>query len=191
MVASAASVRDAILIGALLAAGVLLLFLRSLKVTLIAVVVVPTVLAITVLLLSLLNMSFNVMTLGGMAAAVGLIIDDAIVMTEHIVRRLRERRDARRRTRPCAHAATEFLRPLAGSSAATLVIFAPLAFLTGVTGAFFKALSITMAGGLFISFVVTAVGVPLLAGVFLGEKEARHEDGGRFSSAPEGALRPR
>jgi CzcA family heavy metal efflux pump len=181
VMASAASVRDAILIGALLAAGVLLVFLRSLKVTLIAVVVVPTVLAVTVLLLSLLNMSFNVMTLGGMAAAVGLIIDDAIVMTEHIVRRLREQRDAAQAGATVRHAATEFLRPLAASSAATLVIFAPLAFLTGVTGAFFKALSITMAGGLFISFIVTAVGVPLLADLFLGEKEARHDDGGRFT----------
>ena len=183
VVASAASVRDAILIGALLAAGVLLVFLRSLKVTLIAVVVVPTVLAVTVLLLSLLNMSFNVMTLGGMAAAVGLIIDDAIVMTEHIVRRLRERRTDGPVGETVRRAATEFLRPLAGSSAATLVIFAPLAFLTGVTGAFFKALSITMAGGLAISFVVTAVGVPLLAGAFLGEKDAAHEEGGRFAQA--------
>ena len=181
VVASAASVRDAILIGAVLAAGVLLLFLRSLKVTLIAVVVVPTVLAITVLLLSLMNMSFNVMTLGGMAAAVGLIIDDAIVMTEHIIRRLRERRGQGVVQETVREAATEFLRPLAASSAATLVIFVPLAFLTGVTGAFFKALSVTMAGGLFISFVITAVGVPLLAGTFLGEKEANHKEGGRFS----------
>ena len=183
VVASAASVRDAILIGALLAAGVLLAFLRSLKVTLIAVLVVPAVLAITVLLLSLLNMSFNVMTLGGMAAAVGLIIDDAIVMTEHIIRRLRERRESGSVEETVRHAATEFLRPLAGSSAATLVIFAPLAFLTGVTGAFFKALAITMAGGLFISFVVTAVGVPLLAGALLGEKEASHKEDGRFGEA--------
>ena len=183
VVASAASVRDAILIGAVLAAGVLLLFLRSLKVTLIAVVVVPTVLAITVLLLSLMNMSFNVMTLGGMAAAVGLIIDDAIVMTEHIVRRLRERRRHGAVPETVREASTEFLRPLAASSAATLVIFAPLAFLTGVTGAFFKALSITMAGGLFISFIITAIGVPLLASAFLGEKEANHEEGGRFNDA--------
>ena len=181
VVASAASVRDAILVGALLAAGVLLVFLRSLKVTLIAVAVVPTVLAMTVLLLSLTGQGFNVMTLGGMAAAVGLVIDDAIVMTEHIVRRLRERRDAPPAEGTVRHAATEFLRPLAASSAATLVIFAPLAFLTGVTGAFFKALSITMAGGLFISFVVTAVGVPLLADVFLGDREAHQPEGGRLA----------
>ena len=183
VLASATSVRDAILIGALLAAGVLLVFLRSLRVTLIAVVVVPTVLATTVLLLSLLGMGFNVMTLGGMAAAVGLIIDDAIVMTEHIVRRLRERRAAATPDETVRQAAAEFLRPLAGSSAATLIIFAPLAFLTGVTGAFFKALSITMAGGLSISFLVTAIGVPLLADTLLGEKEARHDEDGRLARA--------
>ena len=89
MVDSAASVRDAILIGIGLAVLVLFAFLRNLKITLIAAVVVPAVLAATVVLLYALDMSFNIMTLGGMAAAVGLIIDDAIVMIEHIVRRLR------------------------------------------------------------------------------------------------------
>ncbi len=89
IVASATSVRDAVLIGVVLAAIVLLLFLRNLKITLIAALTVPIVLAITALLLYLLGQSFNIMTLGGMAAAVGLIIDDAIVMSEHIVRRLR------------------------------------------------------------------------------------------------------
>jgi CzcA family heavy metal efflux pump len=164
--AAAASVRDAILIGVGLAALVLLVFLRNLRVTAIAVVVVPAVLAITVVVLYLLGMSFDIMTLGGMAAAVGLIIDDAIVMIEHIERRLADLHAegggggvARR----IEHAATEFLRPLAGSSAATLVIFAPLAFLSGVTGAFFKALSLTMASALAISFVVTWLAVPLLA----------------------------
>ena len=92
VVDSAASVRDAILIGVALAGLVLLLFLRSLKITLIAMITVPAVLAATVVLLYALGMSFNIMTLGGMAAAVGLVIDDAIVMSEHIVRRLSEAR---------------------------------------------------------------------------------------------------
>ncbi len=92
IVASAASVRDAIGIGVVLAALVLFVFLRSLKITLVAMLVVPAVLASTVLLLTVLDMSFNIMTLGGMAAAVGLVVDDAIVMIEHIMRRLRERR---------------------------------------------------------------------------------------------------
>ena len=87
---SAKSVRDAILIGIVLAAIVLFVFLRNYKITIISIVVVPTVLATTVTLLALFGMGFNIMTLGGMAAAVGLIIDDAVVMIEHIVRRLRD-----------------------------------------------------------------------------------------------------
>jgi CzcA family heavy metal efflux pump len=175
VVDSAASVRDAILIGVLLAAIVLWIFLRSLKITLIAVLVVPATLAATVVLLYVLHMSFNIMTLGGMAAAVGLIIDDAIVMTEHIVRRLHG-------TGADHHgqvmlAAREFTQPLVGSSASTIVIFLPLAFLSGVTGAFFKALSLTMAAALVISFLITWLAVPLLADHFLGTKDAEpHPD---------------
>ena len=178
--ASAASVRDAILIGIALAAVVLFVFLRNWKITLIAIAVVPATLATTVVLLRVLGMSFNIMTLGGMAAAVGLIIDDAIVMIEHIVRRLRGA-DAHREGL-VMEAAHEFRKPLVGSSSATLVIFAPLAFLSGVTGAFFKALSITMAAGLLISFIITRLAVPILADRLLGEQDAGHEEGGRFGT---------
>jgi multidrug efflux pump subunit AcrB len=176
--ASAASVRDAVLIGIGLSAAVLLLFLRNLKVTLIAIVVVPAVLASTVVLLYVLGMSFNIMTLGGMAAAVGLIIDDAIVMIEHIMRRL-QGGEGEVHKRVMA-AALEFLRPLAGSSASTLVIFVPLAFLSGVTGAFFKALSLTMAAALFISFLVSWLAVPLLADRFLNARDAEHAPDSRL-----------
>lgn len=173
---SAKSVRDAIAIGIVLAAIVLLIFLRSIKITLVAVLIVPAVLATTVLLLNVLNMSFNIMTLGGMAAAVGLIVDDSIVMIEHIIRRLRERSDDLAHT--IREAAIEFTSPLAGSSAATIIIFAPLAFLSGVTGAFFKALSLTMASGLLISFLLAWLAVPLLAEHLLSQKDAAKEDGG-------------
>jgi CzcA family heavy metal efflux pump len=175
VVDSAASVRDAILIGVLLAALVLWLFLRNWKITLLAILVVPATLAAAVVLLYVLNMSFNIMTLGGMAAAVGLIIDDAIVMTEHIVRRLHGA-GADHHGRVMA-AANEFTQPLVGSSASTIIIFLPLAFLTGVTGAFFKALSLTMAAALVISFFITWLAVPLLADHFLGEADAEpHAD---------------
>ncbi|NDU85006.1 MAG: efflux RND transporter permease subunit [Ferrovum sp.] len=177
VVDSAASVRDAILIGIALSAGVLLLFLRNIKITLIAIIVVPAVLSSTVVVLYALGMSFNIMTLGGMAAAVGLIIDDAIVMLEHIVRRLRESPEDHH-GRVMA-AAIEFTKPLAGSSAATLVIFIPLAFLSGVTGAFFKALSLTMAASLLISFLITWFAVPILADHLLQAKDASQEEGGR------------
>jgi CzcA family heavy metal efflux pump len=179
VIAAASSVRDAIVIGAILAALVLFAFLRNVKITLIAIVVVPAVLAATVVMLYAFDMSFNIMTLGGMAAAVGLIIDDAIVMTEHIVRRLRGAHGPHH-GRVMA-AALEFIRPLAGSSASTVVIFVPLAFLGGVTGAFFKALSLTMAGGLVISFFVTWLAVPLLADRWLDERDANQKEGGRIS----------
>ncbi len=180
IIASEHSTRDAILIGMILAAFVLLIFLREWKVTLIATLTVPAVLVATILLLYVLKMSFNIMTLGGMAAAVGLIIDDAIVMVEHIVRRVRASHGGDPRARVLS-AATEFTNPLAGSSAATIIIFTPLAFLSGVTGAFFKALSLTMAASLIISFIVAWLAVPILCAAFLKRKDAEIEEHGAFS----------
>jgi len=177
---AAGSVRDAILIGIVLAGLVLFAFLRNARVILVAMIVVPATLAITVLLLDLLHMSFNMMTLGGMAAAVGLLVDDVIVMLEHIMRRLRDGSGGSVRER-IAGAAWEFTRPLTGSSAATVVIFLPLAFLTGVTGAFFKALSLTMASALVISYLLTWVAVPLLAEWLIDERHAGEHPPGRVS----------
>jgi CzcA family heavy metal efflux pump len=169
--ASAGSVRDAILIGIVLAGLVLLVFLRNTRVILIALLVVPATLAITTLLLKALGMSFNMMTLGGMAAAVGLLIDDVVVMLEHIMRRLHGMTGHVHER--IAFAAREFARPQTGSSLATIVIFLPLAFLTGVTGAFFKALSLTMASALVISYLLTFIVVPLLAERLIDERHAQ------------------
>jgi multidrug efflux pump subunit AcrB len=178
VLAAASSVRDAIFIGVVLAALVLLLFLRSWRITLLAVMIVPASLAAAVLVLSLLGMSFNIMTLGGLAASVGLVIDDVIVMIEHIVRRGAAERGGALR------AGVEFLPPLTGSSAATLIVFAPLGFLTGVTGAFFKALSVTVAAALLASWLLTAFAVPLLAGLMLsGAAEHEPNRGGRLAVA--------
>src|SRR3984957_14094063 len=162
---SAGSVRDAVLIGLVLAAIVLILFLRSWRVTLIAVLVVPATLATAILVLSLFGMSFNIMTLGGIAAAVGLLIDDVIVMVEHIARRAGAQVAGGGAGSGAAvlPASREFLRPLTGSSLATLIVFLPLSFLSGVTGAFSQALSITMAAALAISYLMTAFVVPVLA----------------------------
>jgi CzcA family heavy metal efflux pump len=179
--AAATSVRDAIMIGVVLAALTLFAFLRNWKITAIAVALVPVVMAATILLLDVFGMGFNIMTLGGMAAAVGLVIDDAIVMIEHIVRRMREGGAKAFHGRVMA-AALEFTRPLAGSSAATLIIFVPLAFLSGVTGAFFKALSVTMASALFISFMVTWLAVPILCDRWLKPKDAEEHSETRFAA---------
>lgn len=177
--ASASSVRDSVLIGIVLAALVLLAFLRDVRITLIAIVVVPSVLAATMLVIFVLGLGFNLMTLGGMAAAVGLVIDDAIVVVEHAARRIAEARSrgAEARLDRALAAAREFTTPLVGSSLSTVIIFAPLAFLSGVTGAFFKALSLTMAAALVISFLVAWLVVPLLAGRLLRREESEEVEG--------------
>jgi len=177
---SATSVRDAILIGLGLAGLVLLTFLRSFRVTLVAMLVVPATLATTALLLFTLGMTFNIMTLGGIAAAVGLVIDDVITMIEHLARRAGA---AGAGDDVVLAAGREFLPPLTGSSMATLLVFLPLAFLSGVTGAFFKALSLTMAAALVISYGLTALAVPVLTRLIVDFK--RWKDPG---AGPEGRV---
>jgi multidrug efflux pump subunit AcrB len=159
---SIGAVAEAIGIGLVFAGLVIIGYLRNWRVTLVAMIVVPLSVLITVLLLSLLGMSLNIMILGGIAAAIGLLIDDVIVMIEHIARRAGVPGLAQ------AHAAVlpaaqEFFSPLLGSSLATIIIFLPLAFLSGVAGAFFKFLALTMASALVISYLLTAFTVPLLA----------------------------
>ena len=164
------SVRDAIIIGTLLAGIVLFLFLRSMRFVLIVAIVLPSVLAVSALLMSVLGMSLNIMTLGGMAAGVGLIVDDVVVMLEHITRKLSEIAE------PALDAAAEMARPLIGSSLATIIIFTPLAFLSGVTGGFFKALAVTMASALSISMIFGLSVVPLLAKRFSKAEDAERAE---------------
>ena len=180
---SVSSVRDAILIGLVLAGLVLFAFLRSLRVTLVAMLVVPATLATTVLLLFTLGMTFNIMTLGGIAAAVGLVIDDVITMIEHLARRAGASAAQDGAEDVVLAAGREFLPPLTGSSMATLLVFVPLAFLSGVTGAFFKALSLTMAAALIISYGLTALAVPVLTRLIVDFK--RWKDPGE---GPEGRV---
>ena len=174
IVSSAKSVRDAIFIGVVIAALVLFVFLRNYKITLITMLIVPSAIAIAVLLLYVLHLSFNIMTLGGIAAAVGLVIDDNVVMCEHIVRRLREVREQAPHER-VVWAAREFTQPLMGSSASTIIIFLPLAFLSGITGAFFKSLSVTMASTLIFSFLLAWLVTPVLASWWLRDKDGAPE----------------
>jgi multidrug efflux pump subunit AcrB len=178
--ASAIGVRDAVLIGVALAALILLLFLRNWRMTLIATISVPVVLAITALVLYALGQSFNIMTLGGMAAAVGLIIDDAIVVSEHIIRRLHKPVGTVPDT--VLNAANEFSRPLSGSSLSTIIIHIPPVFLLGVFGSFFAALSLSMATSLIVSFFIAWLFIPVLAVRFL-EGVPESEGHGRIATA--------
>ncbi len=171
---AANAVRDAILLGAVLAGLVLFLFLRSARLMIITGLMLPAVLAATCLALYVLGMSFNMMTLGGMAAAVGLVVDDAVVMLEHMMRRMQE---GVAKTAPALlEAAAEMAKPLFGSTGATIVVFLPLAFVTGVTGGFFKALAITMTAALAVSLLYARYVVPLVAARWLQPSDAEAAD---------------
>lgn len=174
VVGAANAVRDAILMGALLAGIVLFVFLRSGRLMVITGLMLPAVLAATCLLLFAFGMSFNMMTLGGMAAAVGLVVDDAVVMLEHMMRRMQEQRLTE--PGPLLAAAAEMGMPLLGSTTATIVVFLPLAFISGVTGGFFKALAITMVAALIISLLFARFVIPLVAAHWLREKDAESAD---------------
>ena len=182
--AAAGSVRDAILLGALLAGGVLFLFLRSLRLMLVTALLLPATLGAACLILFVMGMSFNMMTLGGMAAAVGLVVDDSVVMLEHLIRRFEQAKAGSGRA-ALLPAAGEMARPLIGSSLSTIVIFVPLAFLGGVTGGFFRALAVTMVAALVISLLFALFIAPLLAKSWLREKdvEAAHRADALMSRA--------
>lgn len=161
-----ASVRDAMLIGAALAVIVLLLFLREWRITAISASAIPLTLVITVLMMRLFGQSFNLMTLGAMAIAIGLVIDDAVVITENIVRHLQFERERRLAIRG---ALQELIWPVTTSTLTTVVVFLPLGLLTGVTGQFFSALSLTLTVSVLVSLVLAITLIPLLSEQWLHE----------------------
>ena len=172
---SIASVRDAICIGLFLACVVLFLFLRDWTSSLVAGLVIPVTVAVTILTLWAIGQSFNMMTLGGLAAAIGLVIDDAIVMVENIVLH----RDAgERRTEAVRKALQELTKPLIGSTITPVVVFLPLVSVSGVTGTFFRALAITMTAALLTSLALALTWTPGLSFVLLhdrGNNTAQHD----------------
>ncbi len=176
---SIAAVRDSMLIGIALAMLVVLLFLKSWRLTLVVLIIVPTTVAVTFLCLGALGKTINIMTLGGIAAAIGLIIDDSIVIIEYVFTRFARLDRASRTPAGFAQAADEGIRSLMpaiiGSTASTIVIQIPLAFLGGVTGAFFASLSITMVCALTISFLLSITLAPLLASRLLRDRDIDRE----------------
>ena len=173
------SVRDAILIGLGLACVILFLFLGDWTSSLVAGLVIPVTVALTVLVLWTMGESFNLMTLGGLAAAIGLVIDDAIVVVENIVL---HRDHGESRADAARLALKEIATPLVGSTITPVVVFLPLISVTGVTGSFFRALAITMTVALLISLLLAVTWTPALSLVFLRERKAiqtSHEEQGR------------
>ncbi len=164
---SISSVRDSIIIGLLLSVGILYAFLRNWGTTFVAIVVIPVTILVTFLAMYLAGLSFDLMTLGGVAAAIGLVIDDAIVVVENIYTHM-----ARGQTRiEAVHTAvSEITVPIIGSTITPVVVFLPLTLLTGVTGVFFRSLALTMSVALLTSLVLALAFTPVLAERFVRAK---------------------
>jgi len=162
------SVRDAMLVGAALAVLVLLLFLRHGRITAISAASIPLTLAITVFVMSVLGQTFNLMTLGAMAIAIGLVIDDAVVITENIARHLAL---GGARVRAIREAVQELIWPVTTSTITTVVVFLPLGLLQGVVGQFFAALATTLTVAVLVSLLLALTLIPLLAEQFVTPHE--------------------
>jgi CzcA family heavy metal efflux pump len=162
-----ANVRDAIVIGGLFSVLILLVFLKSLRATLIASLSIPLSLIITFVFLYLMGDTLNLMSLGGLAVAIGLIIDDTVVVIENIARHLAEGQTG---DDAVDLASKEISGAVIGSTLTTILVFLPLAFVRGVVGQFFQSLSLALTVALLVSMVVSLTIIPVLAARFLGRR---------------------
>ncbi len=172
------SVTDALWIGLLLAIVVAIMFLRSFKASATILITIPITLSLTMLALYAMGQTFNIMTLGAIAASIGLIIDDAIVVVEQIHRTHEEHPEEDSNTL-VQKAINYLLKAMVGSSLSTIVIFLPFMLMTGVAGAYFKVMTNTMIITLICSFFVTWLLLPvvyLFLSQFIKTKNLQHYD---------------
>lgn len=155
------SVSDSLWIGLLLAIVIVILFLRSFKASSSVLLTIPVTLGLTLIMLYAFGYTFNIMTLGAIAAAIGLIIDDAIVVVEQIHRTHEENPDKKPKE-IVGQSISYLLKSMIGSSISTIVIFIPFLLMSGVAGAYFKVLTNTMIITLVCSFIVTWIGLPVI-----------------------------
>jgi CzcA family heavy metal efflux pump len=178
------NVRDAILVGGALAVAVLFFFLRSWRVTLIAALTLPLTVLTTFVFMKLFGETINLMSMGGLAVAIGLVIDDAVVVVENIHRHLAQGHAER----AVDDATAELVAPVVGSTLTTVVVFAPLGLLSGVVGQFFKALSITLSISVLVSLALALTLIPILARWAAGRESEAHGSGDRLARRYGAAL---
>ncbi|HEY4155648.1 MAG TPA: efflux RND transporter permease subunit [Puia sp.] len=167
---SVRSVKDSLWIGLLLAIFVSILFLRSLKASATILFTIPVTIALSILCIYGVGYTFNIMTLGAIAASIGLIIDDAIVVVEQIQRTHEEYPEEP--SSVLVQKAIRYLFPaMVGSSISTIVIFIPFEWMSGVAGAYFKVLTNTMILTLVCSFFVTWIGLPVIYLLLTGKNK--------------------
>ncbi|HEX9383267.1 MAG TPA: efflux RND transporter permease subunit, partial [Gemmatimonadaceae bacterium] len=173
---SIASVRDAVIIGGFLAIVILFIFLRQVRITVAAAVTLPLTVIATFFFVKMLGGTLNLMSLGGLAIAIGLVIDDSVVVVENIYRHL----GAGEAIHDAVEKGTaELIGPVVGSTLTTVVVFLPLGYLKGTVGDFFSALSLTLSASVLLSLVFSLTLIPLLCEYLLAHSHFR-ESSSRF-----------
>jgi CzcA family heavy metal efflux pump len=162
------SILEEIGIGIFLIFVILFLFLRSFKSTIIAAITIPLCAAASFAAMAVLNQSLNLMSLGGMAIALGLVIDDAIVIVENMHRQLEKGLDPKG---AAIAAVSELAGPVTSSTATTLVVFLPLGLISGVTGQFFTALTVTLASAVAFSLVLALFVIPIMSAQWMRQTQ--------------------
>ncbi|WP_445738732.1 efflux RND transporter permease subunit [Mariniflexile sp.] len=173
---SIASIKDVLWIGLVLALLVVIFFLRSFSASMVVLFTIPVSLSLTLIVLDAIGYTFNIMTLGAVAAAIGLMIDDVVIIIEQI-HKIREEHPEQPMPWVAHEAITHLFPAMVGSSLSTLVIFIPFILMTGVAGAYFKVLAFSMIIALSASFLATWLIVPVLSILFTKNKsvERKHE----------------
>jgi CzcA family heavy metal efflux pump len=168
------SVLRSIYEGLFLAIIVVILFLRSFRASLNIIFIIPVTLALTFIVLHFAHITLNIMSLGAIAASIGLIIDDAIVIIEQL-HRMHEEDPQKDKYTVVSETMKMFFPAMVGSSLSTIVIFLPFVMMSGVAGSFFKELTLTIELTLVCSFVATWIGIPALHLLF-GYKPHQKKD---------------
>jgi len=164
------SVRDAIIIGSLLTVVILLLFLRRIRITLVTASIIPVALLITFILIKFAGMNLSLMSLGGLAASIGILVDHAIVVIENIERFMEE---GHSRGEAVVQATAEIIPPIVSATLTSVVVFVPLIFLSGVPGIFFRALATTLCLAIAVSLLLGIFLTPAMAAIFVSTKKIK------------------
>ncbi|ASS76741.1 hypothetical protein CIG75_18555 [Tumebacillus algifaecis] len=165
------------LLGAMFTVLIILLFLRSVRATLISILSLPLSIMGTIFVLNQFGYTLNIMTLGGLAVAIGRIVDDSIVVIENIYRWRQEKGDTMSGKALAYHATKEVTGAVASSTFATVVVFAPLALVSGIIGEFFRPFAIAVVTSILFSLLVSLVLIPVLGSTFFKKIKLEHKEG--------------
>ncbi|PFH89116.1 efflux RND transporter permease subunit [Bacillus sp. AFS088145] len=177
------------LLGALFTVVVILLFLRNIRATLISILSLPISIFATISVLNSLGYTLNIMTLGGLVVAIGRIVDDSIVVIENIYRWKQQKNNQYKRKEMALYATKEVIGAIASSTFATVVVFLPLAFVSGIIGEFFRPFAISVVVSILTSLIVAIILIPTLGAKFLSKPLKEHSNDTRFMRGYEKLLR--